>query len=59
MGASRRAGGRLLGFLSDVAARGAGAALRTLNLGVLAGRPIDEIFFGLGRLCLPRWRLDR
>ena len=47
MGASRRAGGRLLGFLSDVAARGAGAALRTLNLGVLAGRPIDEIFLGL------------
>ena len=47
MGSSSRAGGRLLGFLSDVVARGAGAALRTLNLDVLAGRPIEEIFVGL------------
>ena len=47
MGSSSRAGGRLLGFLSDVATRGAGAALRTLNLDVLAGQPIEEIFLGL------------
>ena len=47
MGSSSRAGGRLLGFLSDVATRGAGAALRTLNLDVLAGQPIGEIFLGL------------
>ena len=47
MGSSRGAGGRLLGFLSDVATRGADAALRTLDLGVLAGRPIEEIFLGL------------
>ena len=47
MGSSSRAGGRLLGFLSDVATRGAGAALRTLNLDVLAGQPIEEIFVGL------------
>ena len=47
MGSSRRTGARLLGILSDVAARGAGAALRTLNLSVLAGRPIEEIFLGL------------
>lgn len=47
MGSASRAGGRLLGFLSDVAARGARAALRTLNLDVLAGRPIEEIFLGL------------
>ena len=47
MGSSSRAGGRLLGFLSDVATRGAGAALRTLNLDVLAGQPIEDIFLGL------------
>lgn len=47
MGSSRGAGGRLLGFLSDVATRGADAALQTLDLGVLAGRPIEEIFLGL------------
>ena len=47
MGSSRHAGGRLLGFLSDVATRGAEAALRTLNLDVLAGQPIEEIFMGL------------
>ncbi len=47
MGSSRGAGGRLLGFLSDVASRGTDAALRTLNLDVLAGRPIEEIFLGL------------
>ena len=47
MGSSRGAGGRLLGFLSEVATRGADAALRTLDLGVLAGRPIEEIFLGL------------
>lgn len=47
MGSSSRAGGRLLGFLSDVAERGAGAALQTLNLSVLAGHPIEEIFLGL------------
>ena len=37
----------MLGFLSDVATRGAGAALRTLNLDVLAGQPIEDIFLGL------------
>lgn len=47
MGASRGAGARLLGFLTDVQARGAREALRALNLESLAGRPIDEIFVGL------------
>lgn len=47
MGSSRGAGSRLLGFLSDALARGATEALRTLNLGALAGRPIEEIFLGL------------
>jgi hypothetical protein len=47
MGSARGAGSRLLGFLSDAVARGAAEALRVLNLGSLAGRPIEEIFLGL------------
>lgn len=47
MGSARGAGGRLLGFLSDAVTRGATEALRALNLGALAGRPIEEIFLGL------------
>ena len=47
MGSSRGAGRRLLGFLSDAVTRGAAEALRALNLGSLAGRPIEEIFLGL------------
>lgn len=47
MGSARGAGSRLLGFLSDVATRGATEALRALNLDALAGRPIEEIFLGL------------
>ena len=53
MGSSSRAGGRLLGFLSDVATRGASAALRTLNLDVLAGKSIEEIFLGLADYVCP------
>jgi hypothetical protein len=47
MGSSRGAGSRLLGFLSDAVNRGVTEALRALNLGSLAGRPIEEIFLGL------------
>ena len=47
MGSSPEAGSRLLGFLSDAAARGGAEALRAINFGQLAGRPIDEIFLGL------------
>lgn len=47
MGSSRRAGSRLLGFLGDAVRSGAAAALRTLNLQALAGRPIEEVFLGL------------
>ncbi len=47
MGASRGAGSRLIGFLSDASSRGATEALKALNLGALAGRPIEEIFVGL------------
>lgn len=47
MGSARGSGSRLLGFLSDTVARGATEALIALNLGALAGRPIEEIFLGL------------
>ena len=47
MGASHRAGSRLLGFLSNAVTRGAAEALREMNLDMLAGRPIEEIFRGL------------
>lgn len=47
MGSARGAGSRLLGFLTDAAARGTAEALRALDLGALAGRPIEEIFLGL------------
>lgn len=53
MGSARGAGSRLLGFLSDAATRGAAEALRTLNLGALAGRPIEEIFLGLSDYVCP------
>lgn len=47
MGASRKAGAALYGFLSSVQANGVSETLRNLNLGSLAGRPINEIFLGL------------
>jgi hypothetical protein len=53
MGASRGAGARLLGFLTDAQARGARVALRALNLEGLAGRPIDEVFVGLADYICP------
>lgn len=53
MGSSRAAGGRLLNFLNAAAARGGTAALRELNLGGLAGRPIEEVFVGLAEYVCP------
>lgn len=53
MGSARGASGRLLGFLSDAATRGATEALRALNLSALAGRPIEEIFVGLADYVCP------
>lgn len=53
MGSARGAGARLLGFLSDAVSRGATEALRTLNLGALAGRPIEEVFLGLSDYVCP------
>lgn len=53
MGSSRASGARLVGFLADVGANGARAALRTLNLESLAGRPVEEIFLGLADYVCP------
>lgn len=53
MGSARGAGSRLLGFLSDATGRSATEALRALNLGALAGRPIEEIFLGLADYVCP------
>jgi hypothetical protein len=53
MGSTRGAGSRLLGFLLDAVSRGATEALRALNLGALAGRPIEEIFLGLADYVCP------
>lgn len=53
MGASRAAGSKLLGFLSDVATRNPREALRTLNLENLAGRAIEEVFLGLADYVCP------
>lgn len=53
MGASRSAGGRLLGFLSETVARGAREALRTLNLEALAGQPVEDVFLGISDYVCP------
>ena len=53
MGASRKVGGLLLGFLSDTVARGATKALRQLNLKDLAGCPIEQVFIGLADYVCP------
>lgn len=53
MGSSLGAGSRLLGFLSDAVNRGPAEALRALDLGALAGRPIEEIFLGLSDYVCP------
>lgn len=53
MGSSRGASSRLLGFLSDAATRGATEALGALDLGRLAGLPIEEIFLGLSDYICP------
>jgi hypothetical protein len=53
MGSARGAGSRLLSFLADVARHGAADALRTLNLGALSGRPIEEVFVALADYVCP------
>jgi hypothetical protein len=54
MGAARLSSAVLVGFLSDVRANGARAALRVLNLEGLAGRPVEEIFLGLADYVCPK-----
>ena len=53
MGASRGAGARLLGFLSDANTRGVREALREFNLDSMAGRPISEVFVALADYICP------
>ena len=53
MGSSHAAGGKLLGFLSNVVARGAHEALRALNLENLAGTSDRQIFLGLADYICP------
>jgi hypothetical protein len=53
MGAARGASGRLLGFLTDSAARGVTAALQALDIGALAGQPIEFVFVGLAEYVCP------
>ncbi len=53
MGSSRTVGAGLIGFLADVQARGSAQALQALNLGGLAGRPIEEVFLGLADVVCP------
>lgn len=53
MGSSRGTTARLATFLGDVSNRGAQAALRSLNLEALAGRPIAEVFLGLADFICP------
>lgn len=59
MGASRTSGANLVSFLSNVTARGVTQALRDLNLGSLAGRPVEEIFLGMmDHVCPPGGTID-
>jgi len=53
MGNARASTANLASFLSDARVNGAQAALRTLNLERLAGRPIEEIFIGLSDYICP------
>jgi hypothetical protein len=53
MGSSRGTAAGLVNFLADVGNRGADAALRTLNLESLAGRPIEDIFLALADYICP------
>lgn len=59
MGSSRTAAGRLLSFLGEVQRNGVAQALQLFNLGNLAQRPIEEIFFGLAdKICPTNGSVD-
>jgi hypothetical protein len=53
MGSSRRTAAGLLSFLNSAASAGVPAALRTLRLEGLVGRPIEEVFLGLADYVCP------
>lgn len=53
MGTSRASAAGLVSFMREAAANGVQAALRSLNLQNLAGRPIEEVFTGLADLICP------
>jgi len=53
MGSSRATSVRLLSFLVNAQTHGAKEALSTLNLEILAGRSIDEVFIGLADFICP------
>ena len=53
MGSSRGAASRLATILGQVGNVGIGEVLRSLDLGGLAGRPIEEVFAGLAAFICP------
>ncbi|WP_419910360.1 Qat anti-phage system associated protein QatB [Hoeflea sp.] len=53
MGSSRSTASGLVSFLGNARANGAQEALRSLNLGSLVGRPVEEIFAGLADYICP------
>lgn len=53
MGSSRASAGRLAGFFSDVQRNGLVETLRSLDLGGLAGQPIERVFAGLADYICP------
>lgn len=53
MGSSRASAGRLASFFSDVQANGLAETLRSLDLGALAGRAIEDVFAGLADYICP------
>ena len=53
MGSSRGAASRLAGVLGRIGNEGVGEVLQSLDLGGLAGRPIEEVFTGLADFICP------
>lgn len=53
MGSARITASRVLSFLSEVVAQGEVKALQVLNLGTLAGHPIEEIFLSIADIVCP------
>lgn len=58
MGVSRRTTERIVNLLNNVSARGIEETLKSLDLGDLVGRPIEDIFTGLADYILPEGGSD-